>query len=161
MQMISIRMFAALFASGLLLSGCGRHEVPKPAKRIDTVQEAVTRIGDVTIRANVVLTSSLNEAVAHSYGIERSDHRVMLLVAVRQGAENQEAALPATIDASVSTLQGQRQSIALREVRTGELLDAIGTVDISPPETLTFDLKIVREGGAASTMTFSRDFSTE
>lgn len=148
----------ALLAACLLLTACGE-DAPKPAKRIDTPQEAITRIGDVTIRANVVPTAHLNEAVASGYGIARSDGTVLVLVSVRKGPDGQDSALPATITASVANLHGQRGDIAMRELRTGELIDYIGTADVSPPDTLTFDLKIVREGGSASTMQFSRDFA--
>ena len=67
----------ALLSVCLLLTACGE-DAPKPAKRIDTPQEAITRIGDVTIRANVVPTAHLNEAVASGYGIARSDSTVLV-----------------------------------------------------------------------------------
>jgi len=159
---------ALLLCGALLLSACGG-DAPKPARRIDAPQEAITRIGDVTIRANVMRTASLNEAVARGYGIERSDRTLMLLVSVRRGPDGQDIALPATVQASVANLHGQRRDIAMRELRTGDpasgpeqaLIDYVGTVDVSPPDTLSFDLKIVREGGATSAMQFSRDFSKE
>jgi hypothetical protein len=149
-----------LLATALLclaLAACG-NDAPKPAKRIDTPQEAVSRVGDITIRANVLPTANLNDIAARSYGIERSERTALLLVSVRRGPEGQDTALPATIQATATNLHGQRQEIAMREVRTGELVDYVGTADASPPETLTFDLKILREGAAATTMTFSRDF---
>ena len=46
----------------------------------------------------------------------------------------------------------------MRELRSGDLLDYVGTVEIAMPDTLRFDLTIVREGGATSTMQFSREF---
>lgn len=141
----------------LALAACG-NDAPKPAKRIDTPQEAISRIGDVTVRANVLPTTQLNETTARNYGIERSARTALLLVTVRQGPDGQDSSLPATITASVANLQGTRQTIALREVQTGELVDYVGTANLSPPDTLTFDLKIVREGAAASEMRFSRDF---
>lgn len=164
-----IRTFKlAISCAVLLLSACG-DDAPKPAKRIDVPQEAITRIGDVTIRANVMRTAHLNEAVARGYGIQRSDKTLMLLVSVRQGPDGQDIALPATIQASVANLHGQRRDIEMRELRTGDpgsgpaqaLVDYVGTVDVAPPDTLSFDLKIVREGGATSSMQFSREFTPE
>ena len=76
----------------------------------------------------------------------------LVLVAVH------ETALPAQITATATDLRGQRQDIVLRELRAGDLLDYVGTVQTTLPETLRFDVKIVREGGAASTMQFSREF---
>ena len=37
----------------------------------------------------------------------------------------------------------------MRELRSGDLLDYIGTIEIAPPDTVRFDLNIVRENGAA------------
>jgi hypothetical protein len=141
----------------LVLAACGS-DAPKPAKRIDTPQEAVTRNGDVTIRANVIQTRHLQEGMAREYGIPRDGHSVLLLVSVRRGPDGFDVSLPVKITASATNLQGQTQAIAMREMRIGELTDHIGTARMSPPETLTFDLKIMREGAKTSTMTFSRDF---
>lgn len=150
----------------IALAACG-NDAPKPAERIDTPREAVSRIGDVTIRANVLPTAQLNEATARTHGIARSDRTALLLVTVRQGPDGKDTSLPATIHATVSDLKGQRQQIAMREVRTGDpgasggqaLVDYVGTAEVAPPDTLTFDLKVLREGAAASDLHFSRDFA--
>jgi hypothetical protein len=150
---------AAVLAVGL--SACGRGggaDTPAAPAVPGAPQEAITRIGDVTIRASVVQTSSLPEAVAMQYGIARSDRLALLLVAIRQGPEAQEVALPATITATAIDLRGRRQDIPMRELRTGELLDYVGTAEIDLPDTVRFELAIVREGGAQSTMQFSREF---
>lgn len=159
---------SATLCAALLLSACG-DDAPKQAKRIDAPQEAIARVGDVTIRANVMRTANLNEAVARGYGIQRSDNTLMLLVSVRQGPDGQDIALPATVQASVSDLHGQRRDIRMRELRTGDpgagpgqaLIDYVGIVDVSPPDTLSFDLKIAREGAAPASMQFNREFTPE
>ncbi|GAB3747877.1 DUF4426 domain-containing protein [Lysobacter olei] len=157
----SIPRLAALLLVALAVSGCGGDGPSRPALSAtapSAPQEAVTRIGDVTIRASVVQTSSLSEPVAMQYGIARSDRLALLLVAVRQGPEAQETALPATVTATAVDLRGRRQDITMRELRTGDLLDYVGTAEIDLPDTLRFELAIVREGGARSTMQFSREF---
>ncbi len=156
-----MRRIRSVFVSLIVLAalaGCGG-DAPKVARTYDAPQEAISRVGDVTIRANVLPTASLSEAVAKQYGIAREDNRVMLLISVRKGPENQDVALPATIDAKVSNLQGQHRGIEMRELRTGDYIDYVGTATVAPPDTLRFDVEIEREGGARSTMTFSRDFS--
>ena len=142
----------------LALAACG-NDAPKSAQRIDTPHEQVSRVRDITIRANVLPTAQLNEAMARAYGIERGERKAMLLISVRQGPDGQDTSLPATVQAAATNLHGQRQEIVMREVRTGELIDYVGTADASPPDTLSFDIKIVREGAATETMTFSRDFA--
>lgn len=159
---------SAVLCAALLLSACG-DDAPKQARRIDAPQEAIARVGDVTIRANVMRTANLNEAVARGYGIQRSGNTLMLLVSVRQGPDGQDIALPATVQASVSDLHGQRRDIRMRELRTGDpgagtgqaLIDYVGIVDVSPPDTLSFDLKIAREGVAPASMQFNREFTPE
>ena len=74
------------------------------------------------------------------------------------GAEAQEVALPATVTAVATDLGGRRHAIALREVHSGDLLDYVGTLSVSPPDTLRFDVTVVREGGASSQMQFTREF---
>jgi hypothetical protein len=160
-------MVRTLFASCLLaLAACGGGSAPVPSATVASAQqETVSRIGDVTIRATALQTSTLAPEIASQYGITRDDRTVMLLVGVRQGSDAQETALPAKITATVTNLSGQRQPVALRELRSGDpstgsgqgLLDYVGTVETSLPDTLRFDINIVREG-ASSTMQFSREF---
>ena len=143
----------------LALGGCGGNDAPTRAASVPaTQQETVSRIGDITIRATALQTSALAPEVATQYGIGRDERTVMLLVGVRQGADARETALPAVITATVTNLSGQRQPVVLRELRSGDLLDYVGTVETSLPDTLRFDISIVREGGASSTMQFSREF---
>ncbi|UNK50747.1 DUF4426 domain-containing protein [Lysobacter sp. S4-A87] len=147
----------ALLIAGL--AGCSG-SAPPPATPAATAPqgEAVSRVGDVSVRANAMQTSALSPGVASQYGISRADNTVMLLVAVRQGPEAQEVALPARITATATDLRGRRQNIEMRELRSGDLLDYIGTAEATPPDTLRFDVTVVRENGATSTMQFTRDF---
>ena len=163
MKFMTWRKFS-LVLPVLLLSACGGN-APAPAAQAPTAhEEAISRIGDVTIRATAVPTATLDAEVARGYGIARDERTILLLVGVRQGEGAQETALPATITATATNLSGQRQTIALRELRSGgagpgeALLDYVGTVETSLPDTLRFDVEIVREGGATSTMQFSREF---
>jgi len=80
----------AAFATALLLAACGATEPPaRTAGNSPAMQEATARVGDVTMRASVVQTSALAPSVASEYGIRRDDNTVLLLVAVRKGAEAQ------------------------------------------------------------------------
>lgn len=156
---MSIRtvVLAPLVALGL--AACGGSAPPAPSSGAsNTTQEAVSRIGDVTIRATAVPTATLSAPVAAQYGITRTDNTVMLLIGVRQGSDAQETALPANITATATDLRGRRHVIEMRELRSGDLLDYVGTVEVSAPDTVRFDVQVVREGGATSQMQFSRDF---
>ncbi|WP_187775723.1 DUF4426 domain-containing protein [Luteimonas suaedae] len=149
----------------MTLTACGVAPVPPDDRAAQSHREAVVRAGDVTVRASVVPTAALNEAVARQYGIERSPRSVLLLVGVREGPERQETALPARIRGNVIDLRGVRQPLELREVRSGDdgadpeqaLLDYVGIVRVTPPDTLRFDLEIVTGDGVRSELRFSRD----
>ncbi len=143
----------------LVLAGCGGPPPAAPASSgAGGLQEAVAREGDVTMRASVMQTSTLDPSVARQYGIERSDGLAMLLVSVRRGAEARETGVPARVVAKASDLRGRAQLIEMRELRSGDLLDYVGTVEIEPPDTVRFDVRITREDGATSSMQFSREF---
>lgn len=160
-----MRRFLLAISCTLVLTACGDSARTPVAPAPAAQEEAVSRIGDVTIRAVALPTSALGAEVARRYGIARDARTVMLLVGVRQGSTAEETSLPATITATVTDLSGQRQEIALRELRSNDpsaagqaLLDYVGTAEVNPPDTLRFDVTIVREGGARSTMQFSREF---
>lgn len=160
-----MRRFLLAISCTLVLTACGDSARTPVAPAPAAQEEAVSRIGDVTIRAVALPTSALGAEVARRYGIARDARTVMLLVGVRQGSTAEETSLPATITATVTDLSGQRQEIALRELRSNDpsaagqaLLDYVGTAEVNPPDTLRFDVTIVPEGGARSTMQFSREF---
>lgn len=144
----------------LALTACGGSGVPAPATpaAAPPPSEAVARVGDVSVRASVMQTSLLTPAVARGYGITRDDKSVLLLVAVRQGPDAEAIALPARVVASATDLRGRRQDVAMRELRSGDLLDYVGTVELDAPDTLRFDVSVTREGGATSTLQFVREF---
>ena len=153
------RFVLAAFLTAALAAGCSGGSPPPPrAATAAASQSAIVRTGDLTIRASAVPTSALGAAVASEYGIQRSHDTVLLLVALREGPEAGEVSVPAQVRATVTGLSGQRQDLPMRELRSGDLLDYIGTVDISAPDTLRFDLRIVREGGEVSNMQFTREF---
>lgn len=145
----------------LALAACGGADKPKPARVLDQPQDAVARIGDVTVRANAIPTGQLNPAMAKAYGIDRADDTVLLIVAVRQGPDGQDIAVSAEVEATASTLQGQRTPIALREVRTGDLVDHVGTAQVVRPDTLTFDIAVKRDGKSLADLKLVRDFAKE
>jgi hypothetical protein len=150
-----------LFLFVLLLAGCGGGpSAPTPARPAAT-SEAVSRVGDVTVRANVVQTSALGEQVARGYGIERDAGTILLLVTVRQGDDADAVALPAKVTARATDLRGRRHDIAMRELRSGEFVDYIGTVRTDLPETLRFDVTVERPGDARSELQVTRDFQPQ
>lgn len=144
-----------------VLVACGGENDPRPARKLDAVQDAVARVGDLTVRANAVSTAHLGEAMAKQYGIIRADDTVLLIVSVRQGPDGQDVAVPADVSVTARTLSGTPAPLPLREVRTGELVDHVGTFRVTPPDTLTFDVKVAREGKQVATLTLAREIAAQ
>ena len=142
-----------------LLAGCGGEPPsPVPAAPLADSQDAVTRIGDVTVRATVMPTAMLGELVAAKYDIPRADNQIMLMVGLRRGGEGLETSVPAKIVATASDLRGKRTTIGLRELTSESLVDYLGIVPVTLPDTLKFDLDITLDDGARTTLQFTREF---
>lgn len=149
---------ASAMLLALALAGCGSGAPDPAGGRGQAQQEASMQIGDVLVRANAVAAASLGEAVARQYGIDRDDGAVMLLVGVRRDGDSGETALPARVTAVASDLLGKRQQLEMREVRSGEFIDYVGTARVIAPDTLHFDVQVVPEGGKSMELRFNRDF---
>ncbi|MBB1088169.1 DUF4426 domain-containing protein [Lysobacter sp. SG-8] len=150
--------------AGLLLAACGGGQAPPPGVEAQAPmqEDAVAHIGDdVRVRASVLPTARLNAAVAAQYGVTPSPGTVLVLVGVRQGPETDEAALPATLDAHAFDLRGVRQDLPLRPVSSGNLLDYVGVVWITPPDSLRFDIDVRLDDGRRTRLRFSRDVFPE
>lgn len=153
----------ALALSLSLLAACGRQPSPTPAASpapatSNSQGEAIVRVGDITVRASAVQTAMLDAGVAGRYGITRDPTTVLLLVTVHKGGDADAVSLPATVTATATDLRGSRQEIAMRALDTGGLVDYVGTVATTLPETLRFDVVVARAGAGATTLQFSRDF---
>ncbi len=144
---------AALAA--VLVAACGG-SAPEPVAAQPAVpRHATTQVGDVTVRANALRTSSLDAAVAERYGIARAPDTVLLLVGVRRGNGAGEMPIAANVTATVTDLRGQRRALAMRalhgNVPPGEtVLDYFGVIEASPPDTLRFDIDVDWAGGGTT-----------
>ena len=152
-----MRRVALLAPFVLALAACGGSTPPVTASTSQAPQQAEARLGDVVVHASALQTSTLDEAIAKRYGLERSGRVAMLLVSVRRADGSDAAGLPVSIDATVTPDRGTPERITLREISVDGLVDRVGTVQIAPPESLRFDL-VIRYGNSTSTMQISRDF---
>ncbi|WP_158636456.1 DUF4426 domain-containing protein [Luteimonas marina] len=155
-----LRAGAALAALGLL-AGCGRgpSATGELAAHAEAArQPAELQVGDVRVHASLAPTATLNSAIAERYGVVSGRSAQLLLVGVRQGPAGEEVSLPAQVTARVRDLRGVSQDLALREVRSDGFIDYAGTVRVTPPDTLAFEITIRRDGAAApDVLRFSRD----
>lgn len=152
------RRTAAAALLALALGACGAAPTPPEGHATRAREEAVTRSDDLTVRASVVPTMAMGEAVAREYGVERHPRALLLMVGVRRGEGADETAVPARVTANAIDLRGVRTAIPLREVASGALTDHIGVVRIVPPETLRFHIEVQAASGRPLALQFSRDF---
>jgi hypothetical protein len=111
-----------------------------------TVAADELTVGDLTMHFNAVPTTTVAPEVARQYGITRSASRALLNVAVRRKTPEGQVSIPAGFDASATNLNGQRQEIALREVREGDAIYYLGEVRVTDRETLVFEIKATVDG---------------
>ena len=128
-----MRRIALLAPFVLALAACGGSTPPVTASTSQAPQQAEARLGDVVVHASALQTSTLDEAIAKRYGLERSGRVAMLLVSVRRADGSDAAGLPVSIDATVTPDRGTPERITLREISVDGLVDRVGTVQIAPP----------------------------
>ena len=139
-----------------ILGGCGGERTMPASNEADAPAEL--RTGDVTVRATTLPTARLNPAMARQYAIAPDAGSVLLVIGMRRGPQPQEASVAGRVSASASDLLGNRQAIALREIRNEGFVDYVGTARVSMPDTLRFEIVAKPEGAPAATLRFNRDF---
>ena len=156
---------AGMALAAVLVGACGG-TAPEPVAAQPAVpRHATAQVGDVTVRANALRTSSLDAAVAERYGIARAPDAVLLLVGVRRGDGAGEVPIAADVTATVTDLRGQRRALEMRTLQgnapSGEtVLDYFGVVEASPPDTLRFDIE-VDWGGGGTALRVDHELRTE
>lgn len=106
------------------------------------------------VHYSAVPSVSLAPQVAKQYAITRSANRALLNVVVLQAG----VAVKATVSGSATNLSGQRQDLAVREVREGEAIYYLAEPRTTDRETLDFDLRVTPEGGAPIDVKFRQEF---
>ncbi|WP_374604925.1 DUF4426 domain-containing protein [Arenimonas sp.] len=116
------------------------------------------RVGELRVYFNALPSTELTPEVARQYGITRSANRALLNVSVRRGEPGADVAVPARVRAVATNLAGQRNTIAMREVRDGEALYYLGQAQVSGQDTLTFELEVTIQGQAPMSAVFKQEF---
>ena len=155
MTELRIRRSIALALASLLAACGGKPSVPPSA---ESQAPAELRTGDVTVRATTLPTVRLNDAMARQYEVERRADSVLLVVGMRRGSATQETSVPGRVTALASDLLGNRKTIALREVRSDGYIDYVGTVPVSMPDTLRYEIIAAPDGAPVATLRFHRDY---
>ncbi|WP_189454573.1 DUF4426 domain-containing protein [Cognatilysobacter bugurensis] len=163
-------------ALALLLAACGADESPTAAVNANpadpfsgspvgvaqvpgSTQQVETRIGETTVYAVAMPTTSVPVEVAREHGIERREDLVMLRVSGRRGEVGNLTSVPLKVQATATDLRGQVTTLTMEERPTAGLVDYVGAVDADLPDTLRFDIRVTTPDGASETMQLTREVS--
>ncbi|RPE80996.1 DUF4426 domain-containing protein [Vulcaniibacterium tengchongense] len=125
----------------LLLAACTAAEAPRPAQFVPPAP-AQADFGDLRVHYNALPTLALGEAVARDYAVRRRDDRALLMVALRRVAGHEETTAAGEVSAVAVDLQGRRQAIAMRPVRSGAYVDHIGTFEVAPRDSYRLEVTV-------------------
>ncbi len=116
--------------------------------------------GEYVLHYNAIASTTLTPEVARQYAITRSSGRALLNVSLqRKQTDGSSKSTAAKVTAAATNLSGQRQDLAVREVREGEAIYYLAEPRVGDNETLTFDLSVLPEGASeAMTVRFQQEF---
>lgn len=140
-----------------VLAGCGGG-TSSASSDMRPAEPDVVRQGDFSLRMQAMQTDRLPEAVAAAHGVTRSRRDVLVLIALRQGEDAVATSPPGEVTIEVRDLMGRNRPVALAPMVSGELIDHVGTLRITPPETLRFEVRAMPEGSEPLDMRITRDF---
>ena len=122
------------------------------------VADDSARIDGHEVHFNALVTTSVSEAMARQYGIERSARRGMVVLAVHaSGGSGEMRAVAAQVGGEAVNLTGRRVPIAFREI-AGPDVSYVGLFELDGADTWTFHLTVRPEGAArAAPIRFSRN----
>ena len=103
-------------------------------------------VGDIRVHYNALPTRLLTPEVARQYGITRSANRALLNVSVLKSENGSSHGTPATVKASATNLNGQRQELRVMEVREADAVYYLAEARFQDRETLAFDLEVTPQG---------------
>ncbi len=114
--------------------------------------------GDTTVYYSAMPTMLLTPEVAKQMGIIRSENRVLLNIAARRGEAGSSESVNATMIVAATNLNGQRQTVVMREVREQDAVYYLGEIRINPPETLDIEADITTSDGDVLRVRFRQEF---
>lgn len=156
---VSALYCAAVLGASFALSGCDTptRTVAPAQPSADTFKEQ----GDYEVHFNALRTDQLTPDVARTYGIQRSENRVMLNVTIlrKEAPHAPRKPVEGQVDVDAYNLNGQLKPIEMRRVSEGEAIYYIGEVTISGTEILVFDIAVTPAGSSEPiTVKLKREF---
>lgn len=156
---VSALYCAALLAASSVLTACdtGPRTVAPAQASADTFKEQ----GNYEVHFNALRTDQLTPEVARTYGIQRSENRVMLNVTVlrKEAPHAPRKPVEGQVEVDAYNLNGQLKPLEMRRVSEGDAIYYIGEVTISGSEILVFDIVVTPTGESEPiTVKLKREF---
>ena len=108
--------------------------------------EQAQDFGDYIVHYSAITTNQLVAESAKNYGIERSDRRGLLNIAVQAKGGSEARMVGADVSAEVSDLTGHRLPIHLRETSENGDVDYLGEFPLSGTGAYMFTVKVTPPG---------------
>jgi hypothetical protein len=122
--------------------------------------ESSKDFGDYVVYFNALNTDQLSPTIAREYGIVRSKSRAMLNVSVHRKRETgQTEAVTGAVSASAINLNGQLETMTLREIREDVAIYYVGELGITDGEVLIYTIDVTPSNEASRfTVRFKKQF---
>lgn len=157
----SVRLLAA--GALALLAACAGDDAASPANATPDVPGSASQVqeqlGNAAVTAVAIQTSQIPAEVAAARGIERRDDLVMLRVSPRRGEAGELDTAPVQVRATVTDLRGTTRALELHRQDAAGLVDHVGTVPVTLPDTLRFSIEVTNREGQTDTLELTRQFS--
>ena len=156
--MIKMSLFKTMLSSALMLCGL---LIPGTATLADE-QTFGDSFRNYTVHYIAVNSTFLTPEIAEQYGIERSERRAFLNIAVlRNEANGSTTPVTAAITGGKRNLMQQASDLVFTEIREGDAIYYIGEFDFSNAEIVRFMLSVQPEGlGSAHEIEWSTQLYT-
>ncbi len=101
--------------------------------------EQKQRLGAYDVHYVVVPSTFFNKEIAERYGIDRGRDRALINVSV---LNQDQIAVPVSLEGDMANLLGQRQTLVFREVSEGTAIYYLAPIRHADRETLRFSIRI-------------------
>jgi hypothetical protein len=133
--------------------------LPRHSQGQSTPDNDSQDVGGYIVHYSAITTNQLLPAIAKEYGIERSDRRGLLNIAVQAKAGAGQDMVRADVSASVGDLTGHQRPIRFRETSENGDYDYLGEFPLTGSGTYVFDVKVIPPGGTRPlTVKFTHDY---
>ena len=162
-----MRSGAFSVCAALMLAACGQSGTvvtnAEPDDEVLSATESIKVFGDYVVYFNAITTDMLDAAIATEYNIVRSKNRVLLnIVMEHRPAIGAPVAVPGTVKASATNLNGQLRNLLTREIKEADAIYYVAETQVVNGESLIFMIEATPESTTTPLQVrFQKEFFVE